>query len=124
MRRRIGTLALFSTLIVCGGPAGADDTGLVGSLVALDVNTGLADLYLQYHGRMFVKNSDGILDEYRWGGVSCGTRILTEAHVAELQRALNTKNMTIEPRTQVGQGDAKCLVGFTLVEKKNLKLFP
>lgn len=57
-------------------------------------------------------------------GMACGSRVLTEAELAVLQRALNHKKMTIEPRTQTGQGDAKCLVGFNLVEKKNLKLFP
>lgn len=55
--------------------------------------------------------------------MSCGTRVLTEAQLAALQAAQNNKKMTIKPTSQIGQGDAKCLVGFTLVEKKNLKLF-
>jgi hypothetical protein len=73
---------------------------------------------------MLVKNSGGTLDEYRWGGSSCGTKVLTEEQVAALQRAQNNKKMTIEFRTQDGQGGSKCVVGFKLVEKKNLKLFP
>jgi hypothetical protein len=124
MRRTIGSLAIISTLVLGTGAAVADDTGLVGSLVALDVNTISADIYLQYHGRLLVKNSNGSLDEYRWGGTSCGTRLLPEADVAVLQRALNNKKMRIEPRSQLGQGDAKCLVGFTLVEKKNVQALP
>lgn len=124
MRHTVRCLTFIFALILSSGGVKADDLGAVGSLAALDVSTPFGDVYLQYHGRLFVKNSNGTLDEYRWGGTSCGTKVLTDAEVALLQRALNHKKMTIEPRTQDGQGGAKCLVGFTLVEKKNLKLFP
>lgn len=124
MRRTIGLITLLSALAFCAGTANADDSNLAGSIIALDDNTTSADIYLQYHGRIFVKNSDGVLDEYRWGGTSCGSRTLAEAETAALQRALNTKNMRIVPRSQDGQGSAVCLVGFTLVEKKNLNLLP
>lgn len=123
MRMITGLLTLFF-LVHGAGAALADDTGAMGPLVALSDNTSSADLYLQYHGRMFVKNGSGTLDEYRWGGTSCGSRTLTEPELAMLQRALERKNMLIEPRSQDGQGSTKCLVGFTLIEKKNLKLFP
>jgi hypothetical protein len=122
MRRGIGLLIL-STLITTG-VARADDTNSVGSLVGLDVNTSSADTYLQYHGRLFVKNADNTIAEYRWGGTSCGSRVLTEDQIAMLQRALTSKKMTIEPRTQDGQAIIKCLVGFSLAEKKNLALLP
>ena len=123
MRTTTRLLFLFIALSLPMGAAIADDTQPLGSLVGLDVNTTSADIHLQYHGRLFV-NTDGNLAEYRWGGTSCGTRILTEDQLALLQRALHHKKMTIEPRTQDGQGNTKCLVGFLLVEKKNLKLFP
>ena len=122
MRRGIGVL-IFSALIVSNA-ARADDTNLVGALVGLEVSTTSADNYLQYHGRMFVKNDGGTVDEYRWGGVSCGSRLLTEDQVAMLQRALSAKKMTIGTITQDGQGDAKCVVGFSLAEKKNVALLP
>ena len=122
MRRGIGLLILSALII--GSAARADDTNPVGALVGLDVNTTSADTYLEYHGRMFVKNDGGTLDEYRWGGVSCGSRLLTEDQITMLQRALTSKKMTIETRTQAGQGDAKCLVGFTRAEKKNVALLP
>jgi hypothetical protein len=123
MRRGLGLLILGSTLIV-SADARADDANPVGSLVGLEVNTASADAYLAYHGQAFVKNEDGSVEQYRWGGISCGSRVLTDEHLAMLQRALTSKKMTIEPRTQLGQGDAKCLVGFTLAEKKNLGLLP
>jgi hypothetical protein len=124
MRHTIGILAFFSALVLFADTARADDPGLRGSLVSLELNTDSADTYLQYHGRMFVKNVDGVLDEYRWGGTSCGSRTLTEPQFLALQAAANKKNMFVDPRFQNGQGNSKCLVGFNLIDKKNLKLFP
>jgi len=123
MRRRIGLLTCGCALIACAGAARADDIGLVGSIASLDVYTASADTSLINHGRIYVKNTNGALGEYRWGGTSCGSRVLTEAQFAALQGAQNNKKMTIKPTSQPGQGGAKCLVGFTLVEKKNLTLF-
>lgn len=124
MRRTIGILGFFSSLVLLVGAASADDAGLRGSIVSLELNTVSADTYLQYHGRMFVRNEDGVLDEYRWGGTSCGSRTLTEPQFLALQAAANKKNLLIDPRYQLGQGDVECLVGFNLIEKRNLKLFP
>jgi hypothetical protein len=123
MRAKVGFLTLLSVLVIATATR-ADDVGLVGSIAGLDRNTPSADLYLQYHGRLFVLNSGGTLDEYRWGGTSCGSRVLSDAEFAALQAAHNNKKMTIQPRSQDGQGDANCLVGFMLVEKKKLTLFP
>lgn len=65
MRRRIGFLTCCYALIVCAGAARADDVGLVGSIASLEVYTASADTYLLNHGRMYVKNTNGALDEYR-----------------------------------------------------------
>jgi hypothetical protein len=104
------------------GAARADDVGAIGTVAGLQVNDDSADTYLQFHGRAWVKNAEGTLDEYRWGGTSCGTRILDGDQVAALHRALDAKNMQVQLLYQSGQGDAKCIVAFTLVPKKNLKL--
>jgi hypothetical protein len=50
--------------------------------------------------------------------------VLTDAQFEALHRAVDNKKMMIEPTYQLGQGDAKCVVGFSLVPKKYLKLFP
>ena len=55
-------------------------------------------------------------------GTSCGTRVLTVDEVAALHRALDNKKVQIQPLSQSGQGDTKCLVGFTMVPKKYLSL--
>lgn len=79
-----------------------EDVGAIGSVAAVDVNDDSGDLYLQYHGRIFVRKSDGTLDEYRFGGTSCGTRVLNEQQIAMLQRALDNKRARIVPRSQDG----------------------
>jgi hypothetical protein len=114
---------LGSVLVLCaGGAYAADNVGAVGTLAGLQVNAVTADTFLGYHGRIFVKDSGGDVVEYRWGGTSCGSRVLTEAEVAALQRALNNKQMRIQPLHQDGQGQALCLVGFMLVPKSSVSL--
>ena len=72
-----------------------------------------------------MKTADGALDEYHWGGVSCGTRVLNDAQVAALQATLNNNKMRLQILSQIGQGDIKCVVGFTAVPKSAVKLvFP
>jgi hypothetical protein len=68
----------------------------------VDILTTSAGSYLANNGLALVKNSTEGLYEYRWGGVACGTRVLTDAEVAALQAALNTKNMFVRPAYQLG----------------------
>lgn len=72
--------------------------------------------------RVFVRVSGNQLDEYRWGGTSCGSRVLTEPQIAALQQALGNKRVRIQPLSQDGQGQTICLVGFTIVPKPDLAL--
>lgn len=116
------TLLAAITLVAWTGIATADDVGGTGTLVGLQINTSASDTYLQYHGRGFVKNVSGGLDEYRWGGTSCGSRTLTEPQMAALQAALDNPKVRVQPLYQNGQGQSLCLVGVTLVPKAALKL--
>jgi len=122
MRRLVLCVALVCSVTCVPGAAIADEIGDVGPLAGLEVFTTSADSYLASNGLALVKNSSGGLDEYRWGGAACGTRVLTEAEVAALQAALNTKNMFVRPAYQLGQGNLRCLVGFLMVPKSQLKL--
>jgi hypothetical protein len=116
-------VSLIAAAVLCSFVvAWADDVGEFGTPAALQVNTASADTYLQYHGRLFVKATDGTLDEYRWGGTSCGSRVLNDDQIAVLQRAVDNNKMRIKPLTQDGQGSAVCVVGFTLAPKSALKL--
>jgi hypothetical protein len=103
----------------------ADEVGAIGTPVSLSVNTDDGDTYLNHHGQLLLKNAQGTLDQYRWGGASCQTRLLSEAQVATLQGALNNNKMRLQPLYQLGQADLRCLVGFTIVPKSAVKLvFP
>jgi hypothetical protein len=111
-------IAALSVVVTLAVPsiASAEALAAKGTISSLETNTPSADAYLQYHGRMFVvTGSKGATStaEYRWGGTSCGTRTLTEGQVAMLQRALES-GTPITPRIQDGQGDVKCIVGFTI----------
>lgn len=114
--------ALAATLPIATS-ALADDTGSAGAIVRLERNTIHSDIYLAYHGRVFLRGLDGVVTEYRWGGVACGNRTLTDGEFATLQAAQSNKKMLVHPLTQLGQGNSKCIVGIHLLEKKNLALF-
>jgi hypothetical protein len=82
------------------------------------VNTPSADTYLQYHGRVIVLTGKTTKTEYRWGGTSCGTRVLPTDMVEVLVEAARNDTIVVTPRFQIGQGDSKCLIGFTVNKKR------
>jgi hypothetical protein len=125
MRHTLRVLLAAALLACANSPAIADEIGEVGTPVGLSLNTQSADTFLEYHGRLFLKAADGTIVEYRWGGVSCGTRVLSDAQFAALQAALGNNKMRIQVLHQIGQGNVKCVVGFTVAPKSAVKLvFP
>lgn len=106
-------LAFVATSVAAPSVAFADPQGPRGTIIELEINHSTSDNYLQHHGRMVVK-SHKTNTEYRWGGVACGSRTLTEHLVGQLVRALES-GLQIVPRYQNGQGSTLCLTGFTLV---------
>lgn len=95
-----------------------DETGTAGSVDTVEINTPSADTYLQYHGRVVVKSGKANKTEYRWGGTSCGSRTVDADLVQVLVQASRNDNIVVTPRFQIGQGDMKCLVGFSVKEKR------
>jgi len=116
--RMIALLAVATTLL--GGVAwAADVTGPAGAVLSVEVRTVSADLYLQFHGRLVVQQSiDDMAVEYRWGGTSCGSRILTASQLGYLMDLAAAPYMMIEPFYQDGQGQTICLVGFKAFNTK------
>lgn len=107
---------LFAVLAVLAtSPAFAqDDIGEPGAASQLQINTQSGFAYLQYHGRVVITSGSGgraTSREYRWGGTSCGSRVLSDAQLDQLQRA-HLAGMTITPISKPGQGQTRCLVGF------------
>jgi hypothetical protein len=115
MLRRIATNTFVSvlamSLLLAPAIASADEDATQGIAWDLEVLTTSADTYLQYHGRLIVMVST-TPEEYRWGGTSCGSRTMSEDNLRLLTEAVR-EGLLITPRYQVGQGSAKCLVGFS-----------
>jgi hypothetical protein len=114
----INRIIVLASLAVSSLALAEDTVGGGGSMTELEVNTPSADIYLAYHGRIVVTAVSGknnTSTEYRWGGASCGSRVLSDAMDALLQRAHETSTPII-PRYQLGQGAAKCIVGFKLLQ--------
>ena len=95
----------------------ADEETEASPLVFLEINTSSADTFLQYHGKALTKISSGVYEEYRWGGASCGSRVLNDQQLTALQGALDNSNVKVAFRYQDGQGLSKCVVGFSLERK-------
>lgn len=110
------TFASLVTLALSSAPRSAlaaDELGKSGVAASLEILTPSADTYLQYHGRLILQVGE-VSEEYRWGGTSCGSRTISDDMVRSLVVAVSaSKDGVITPRFQLGQGDVRCLVGFT-----------
>jgi hypothetical protein len=117
--RSLVALATLATLSLPATVFAADSTGQKGSIESVEINHTSADTYLQYHGRIVVK-SGKTSTEYRWGGTSCSNKTLPSELVELLWEAFRARKFTnVTPRYQSGQGNNKCLVGFTLANRKS-----
>jgi hypothetical protein len=115
-RTVLSFLALALTVAIPLTAHAADTNGVEGRVRSVDVIAPSADTFLQYHGRVFVATATG-LDEYRWGGTSCGSRTMSEEMIDLLYKANESAVIRITPVFQDGQGSVKCLVGFTTRNK-------
>lgn len=118
MKNNVIALLALAAALMCQA-AWADETGPAGTVLSVEIRTGSADFYLQAHGILMVKQSiDDMVVEYRWGGTSCGSKVLTESQLAYLMDLSAAPYMLIEPIYQNGQGAAICLVGFKAFNTK------
>lgn len=107
------TLALL-TLTATSAAFAQDAEGKPGVATMVQVNTQHATTYIQYRGRVQLTSGNGsqaTVQEYRWGGTSCGSKLLTDAQLALLQQA-HIHGLTVAPLWKPGQGTTRCLVGF------------
>jgi hypothetical protein len=113
MRSRLDTLLALAltALLPTAAHAVPDFAGDAGPVAELELVQSTADRYLQFHGRVVIQVADR-RTEYKWGGVTCSNRTITEAAFAALQRA-HIAGAVVTPRYIAGQGVNKCLAGFT-----------
>jgi hypothetical protein len=116
MFRRIATntfasIVALSLIVAPSIASAADEDGTAGLAYDLQVLTASADTHLQYHGRLILLVGTAQV-EYRWGGSSCGSRTMSEDNIRLMKEAIR-EGLTVTPRFQAGQGDSKCLVGFS-----------
>lgn len=116
IRRSLAALAAVFALTLPATASAADKTGSVGDVAGVDVYSSSSDTYLKYHGRLFVDTNKGS-EEYRWGGTSCNSKTISDDMVALLITAIGSPRVVVKPRYKSGQGNARCLVGFSLQEK-------
>jgi hypothetical protein len=118
IRRHLAVASFLMLAVAVPSVALAEDSsGSAGAVTKVEVNTPSADAYLQYFGRVFIL-SGKVTTEYRWGGTSCGTRVLDSDTVDLLARAAGDTSVVIAPKFQAGQGDVKCIVGFSVAPKR------
>ena len=102
-----------------GGVAQGDETGPAGTVLSVEIRTTSSDFFVQAHGMLVVQQSiDDMSVEYRWGGTSCGSKILTESQLSYLMDLAAAPYMMIEPIYKDGQGQTICLVGFKAFNTK------
>lgn len=118
-----GSLAVAGLVAVLAGPALADTQGDSGRVIGLSLNESSSDLSATQRGKIVV-DSAGIVSEYRWDGTLCAGRVLTEAEEAVLAGLVGNKKLLITPYWKSGQGGVRCLVSFTIGDKKSLPDIP
>lgn len=113
LSRSLAALAVATILAVPATAAAADSIGQKGKVEAVEVFAPASDTHNKYHGRIFV-NSGNSKQEYRWGGTSCGNKVIDDTMLDLLYRAMRNNSMRIVPAYKSGQGSTRCLVGFKL----------
>ena len=119
MKRRIPAFAtlLAAALVIPTVAYAADTVGSEGRVKNIELLSPSADAYVQYHGRVFI-NAEKRTTEYRWGGTSCGSKVLSADLVARLTDAATNKDQVkVTPTYAKGAGTTKCLVGFSIRHK-------
>jgi len=93
-----------------------DAKGYFGQVLLVEANGQSSDTYLNRHGMIMV-DAQGVVEEYRWGGLSCGTKILTAEDVTRLTNAIDSKSVLVQVYSKPGQGQVNCIVGYRMAAK-------
>lgn len=117
---RVARTALATVLVAGGallpGHAQADESGAVGRVIRLSINSMGSDEFASSHGAISIRHAGNKVETYSWGGTMCPASKLAEGEFAALQSALHNRQRTlVTPRYKSGEvKDVRCLVGFEL----------
>jgi len=97
----------------------ADTEGISGRLVGLQVVDTGSNTFSKFRGSIFVKESSGIVQEYKWGGTTCTGQIsIVDSDIANFSRQLNSRlSVRIIPIYKNGQGGSRCIKRYIMVIK-------
>lgn len=113
----ITKLLIVAGVSLAAGPAYADLIGRPGALVAIQVNKIGSDKYITNSGKIVVEEAGTLeLREYRFGGVLCAGRNLSESDINTLGRAVSSDVMHVAPFYKLGQAGVRCLVSFIIAD--------
>lgn len=117
-------LALSVSLLGSANTAAADNVGNAGVLALVEIVDDDSDDSVSYRGRVVLDEGASIQQEYYWGGVLCSNRDLDVSDEALLASVLANKKLRLVPAWKGGMAGKRCLVAFTLTDKKNAALLP
>jgi len=127
-KRLIAKLCIMFTVAgasLAAGPAHADFIGRPGRLVAVQVNKIGSDKYLTNPGKIVIEEPGTLeLREYRFGGVICSGRNLSESDVNTLGRTVGSDAVHVAPFYRNGQGNVRCLVSFIIGDSEVITEIP
>jgi hypothetical protein len=107
--------AALAAVVLVPAVAYADADGVAGAVTAVTLNESSADDYAVERGSIIV-NEGSVNRKYQWGGMACSGRLVSEANIALLVRALeNPERLQIVPSFKTSTNLTRCLVGFKVL---------
>ena len=99
--------------------AEADTEGISGKLIGLQVVNPGSDTFSTFRGSIFIRESFGIVQEYKWGGSTCtGNISIEDSDIANFSRLLNSRTPArIIPIYKNGQGGNRCIKRYIIVNR-------
>ena len=99
--------------------AGADNEGIAGRLVGLQIVDPGSDTHSKFRGSIFIKENFGIVQEYKWSGSTCtGTISIADSDIANFSRLLNSRPIVrLIPIYKNGQGGSRCIKRYIMFNR-------
>ncbi|MBL4686525.1 MAG: hypothetical protein JKY37_18160 [Nannocystaceae bacterium] len=115
-RARTFVAAAALAVGLSAAPSQADEGGTRGRIVKLQINTPGSEHHASFHGAITLRQGNGALRRYHWGGSACPGQKLSDSQIAMLAQAHFNRGRTwLAPFFVASEGgDKNCLVAFEL----------